>query len=210
MELHFGAQVEPRDGIRLGDLTRVVYEPEARQVQALVVETADTHEAEILVPIEAVDAADDETVQLALSTEQFDSLDQYAWAHNVAPPPDRDHADIAEEDEIGPGTESPPVGAATGIESIAFTPIIEEEDYIPLGDGVIDRSTEVWGTDGRLGHVHAVFIEDDTRRIQTFLVREGTVFTHDVEIDVGWVESMHAETIVLEVDKATVEAANRE
>jgi sporulation protein YlmC with PRC-barrel domain len=210
MEFHFGTAVEPSDGIRYGDLRRVVYDPETLEVVYLVVETADTDDDEILVPMGSIESADADIVQAALSTEQFDSLDQFAWSRNLAPPPNRDYADIDEEDEIAPGTESPPVGAATGIESIAFTPIIEEEEYIPTGDGVIDADTEVWGTDGLLGKLRAVEVDDQTRRMASFTVREGTIFTHDVAVPVDWVDVIRPESIALTVDRGAVEAANPE
>ena len=148
---------------------------------------------------------DDEIVQLALSEDEFEDLDVYSLSHNVAPPPDRDFADVDEEDELAPGSESPPVGAATGIESIAFVPIVEEDLYIPGGDGVFDRSTEVWATDGLVGHVRAVNMEDETGRISGVVVRHGTIFTHEIAVPVEYVETMRTDTVVLNVDRAAVD-----
>jgi sporulation protein YlmC with PRC-barrel domain len=206
MEFHFGARVLGIDDIGLGELTRVVYDPETWEIDVLIAQSVRMGERELQVPLAVVESTEDETVQLSLSEHEFEDLDVYSWSHNVAPPPDRDFADVDEEDELTPGSESPPIGAATGIETIAFTPIIEEEVFIPSGDGVIDRSTEVWATDGLVGNVRTVNLDDQTGRISRVLVRHGTIFTHEIVVPVEYVETMRTDTIVLSVDRAAVDA----
>jgi uncharacterized protein YrrD len=204
MEFHFGAQVQRSDGERLGELTRVVYDPDSREIDYLVAQSAHMGEREVKIPLEAVELTDDETVQVALTENEFETLEEYSFSHNVAPPPDRDFADIDEE-ELAPGTESPPVGAATGIESIAFIPIVEEDVYIPVGDGVIDRSTEVWATDGLVGNARAVATDDGTRRIRDILVRHGTIFTHEITVPAECIEAIRTGAVVLNVERSFVD-----
>jgi sporulation protein YlmC with PRC-barrel domain len=206
MEFHFGARVLGMDEIGLGELTRVVYDPETWRIDVLIAQSVRMGERELQVPLNVVETTDDETVQLSLSEDEFEDLDVYSWSHNVAPPPDRDFADVDEEDELAPGSESPPIGAATGIETIAFTPIIEEDVFIPSGDGVIDRLTEVWATDGLVGSVRTVNVDDQTGNISRLLVRHGTIFTHEIEVPVEYVETMRTDTIVLNVDRSAVDA----
>lgn len=211
MEFHFGAQVQRNDGTRLGELTRVVYDFEARTIDFLVVQSAHMGERELKVPLGTIEMTDDETVQVGITEDEFEGLDEYASAHNVAPPPDRDFAEIDEQDELAPGTESPPVGAATGIESIAFIPIVEEDVFVPNGDTVIDRTTEVWATDGLVGHVRAV-IADDTppSSISAVIARRGTIFTHDVTIPRDCIEAMRIDAVVLNVERAAVDEQDAE
>jgi uncharacterized protein YrrD len=205
MEFHFGAQVQRNDGDRLGELTRVVFDPDSLDIVFLVAQSAHMGEREVKIPLDTVEETDDETVQITLSKDEFESLEEYSSSRNTAPPPDRDFADIDEADELAPGTETPPVGAATGIESIAFIPIVEEAVYIPVGDGVMDRSTEVWATDGMVGNARAVTVDDSTYRIRQVLVRHGTIFTHEVVVPAEFIESMRTDTIVLTVDRAAVD-----
>jgi uncharacterized protein YrrD len=205
MEFRFGAQVQRNDGDRLGELTRVVYDAENREIDFLVAQSAHLGEREVKVPLETVEMTDNETVQVTATEAEFEALEEYSSSHNVAPPPDRDFADIDEEDQLAPGTEAPPVGAATGIESIAFIPIVEEDVYIPSGDGVIDRSTEVWATDGLLGKARAVTSDDTTRRIREVTVRQGTIFTHEITVSTECIESMRTDTIVLNVERSVVD-----
>lgn len=206
MDFHFGARVLGNEEIGVGELTRIVYGPEAWTIDFLIAESAHMGERELQVPLDVVVTTDDETVQLAISEDEFENLDEFSRSYNVSPPPDRDFADVEEEDEIAPGSTSPPVGAATGIESIAFVPIVEEDLYIPSGDGVLDRSTEVWATDGLAGNVRAVTMDDDSRRISGIVVRHGALFTHDVTVPVDLVESMRTDAVVLKVARSTVDA----
>jgi sporulation protein YlmC with PRC-barrel domain len=205
MEFHFGARVLGNDEVGLGELTRIVYVPESREIDFLIAQSAHLGERELQVPLDVVETTDDESVKVSMSENEFEDLDEYSFSHNVSPPPDRDFADVNHEDELAPGSASPPVGAATGIESIAFIPIVEEDVYIPSGDGVIDRSTEVWATDGLSGNVRAVTMDDESRRISGVVVRHGTIFTHEILVPVEYVESMRTDTIVLKVDRSAVD-----
>ncbi len=205
MDFHLGARVLGNDEVGLGELTRVVYDLDTWTIDFLIAQSARMGERELQVPLDAVETTDDESVQTWMSEDEFEDLEEYARSHNISPPPDRDFAEVDEEDELVPGSESPPVGAATGIESIAFIPIMEEDTYIPSGDAVIDRSTEVWATDGLVGNVRTVTMDDDTGRIREVVVRHGTIFTHEIVVPVEHVESMRTDTIVLKVERATVD-----
>lgn len=196
MDFYFGAQAQQTDGTRLGELTRVVIDPETRTVDCFVVEAAHLEEREVKLPLESVDSTDDETVTVTLTREEFDDLPEYSVARNTAPPPE---LDVASEDV------TPPVGAATGIESIAFVPIVEEDTYIPTGDDVLDRSTEVWATDGLVGALRAVLVDADTRAIGYLVVRHGTIFTHELTVPAAYIGSARTGAILLSVPRAKVE-----
>ena len=206
MEFHLGARVRRNNGEHLGELTRVVYDPQSLSVEFVVVQSVRLGERELSVPVEAIENTDAEQVHINLTHDEFESLDVYSSSHNVAPPPDRDYADLDEADELAPGTEVPPVGAATGIESIAFVPIVQEDVYIPTGDGVIDRATEVWATDGLVGTVRSILTEDHDSRVSELVVRHGTVFSHDVSVPATAIESTRSGNIVLSVERSAVDA----
>lgn len=204
MEFQLGAQVRTGDDDHLGELTRVVYNPDSLGIDRLVVQSVRIGEREVQVPLESVASTDDGVLKLSLSEDEFEALDDFSYSRNVAPPPDRDFAQIDPEDELAPGSEVPPIGAATGIESIAYIPIIEEEIFVPTGDGVVDRATEVWATDGLLGHVRAVISEQGTGQIQELIVRHGTVFTQEMNVPVRYIEAMRLDTVVLNVEQSAV------
>ncbi len=198
MQLQFGAQVQSEDGDRLGELRGAVFDPSTGEVVSLVAQSAHMGERELLVPLEHISFTDDVTVQLRLAGDEFESLEEFSSSRNIAPPPDRDFADVDDDDDgLSTVTEVPPVGAATGIEAIAFTPIVQESIYVPTGDEVIDRTTEVWAQDGLIGSLAGVTIGDLDHRFMELQAREGTIFTTDVRIPVDLITLMRSDTIEL-------------
>jgi sporulation protein YlmC with PRC-barrel domain len=207
MFFHLGSGVRQREGQKLGELRRIGYDPETQQIAYLVVEHSGFEGPEVLVPIDAVQSADDDAVYLELSQEQFDGLEDYDDTRNIAPPPDADHMAVDEIQDPFDVPDVPPVGAATGIESIGFTPVVEETVHLPPGEQVIDSGSSVWATDGKIGHVRDVLVSDETDRITSLVVESGWLFLHDTEIPFEWVANVRPETIILNVDRATVEAS---
>jgi len=207
MEFHLGAQMRNPDGKVLGTLQRVVYQQESSRVVSLVALHGGWSEREVFVPIGQVQAADDEAVEITLRGDQYDMLDIYSETRNVAPPPDAAEvsSDLVHEPVDVPDVL--PVGAATGVESIAFTPIVEELSYVLPGEQVVDHSTVVWAIDGEVGKVSSVLVDDETMRLSGFLAQRGVIFTHSARVPMEWVENVLPETIVLTVDRATVERA---
>jgi sporulation protein YlmC with PRC-barrel domain len=122
----------------------------------------------------------------------------------VAPPPLADN--LATDDTIEPENvpDVPPVGAATGVESIAFTPVIQEDERVAGQDDVIDHDFSVWATDGEIGRLSDVRIDGETRRITGFGVQKGVLFHHEVDIPRDLVAGIRPGTIVLTVEKASL------
>lgn len=205
MDFHFGAYVSSRDGVRLGDLHAVVFDRATGEVTSLVVDP-DGQEAEYrLLPIGAVDSGDATEVFAALTNDQFVDLPRFAEVRNIAPPPTADNLETDENLEPENVPDIPPVGAATGVESIAFTPVLEEEIAVPAEDSVIDNGFTVRATDGDVGQVQDIVIDNQTNRITYVSVARGTVFEHDVDIPAGWLREIGPDWIGINVDLATVQ-----
>lgn len=210
MDFYFGDGVHGRDGDRLGELRAVVYDPDTHQIVELAVQHAGFAGHVLLAPIGAVRAADHSGVDLELSLAQFDTLPTFADERNVAPPPDAENITDDEITEPIDVPDVPPVGAATGVESIAFTPIVQETLHVPPFDTVIDGDTRVWATDGEIGKVRAVQMNDQTDRIAGFLVHHGLIFGHDLQVPIESVTSIQPATITLHVERGQVPAARPE
>lgn len=210
MDFHLGTDVRGPEDERLGELRRIVFDPETWEVVSLVVQHAGLDEREVIVPIGAVDSADHEGIILELSSDQFSGMERFADVHNLAPPPVADN--LATEDTIEPDNvpDVPPVGAATGVESIAFTPVIQEDERVDGQDDVIDHESSVWATDGEVGRLSDIQVDDETRRITGFAVTKGVLFRHEVEIPRDLVASIRPGTIVLTVEKASLADNNDE
>jgi uncharacterized protein YrrD len=210
MQLQLGADVRLPDGGKLGELVRLVYDLAAQQVHSIVVLRNRVNGGEVLVPVGVIQSADDEAVLLDVDEEQFATFEPFEHTHNLAPPPDA--AEVTS-DLIHDPVDVPdvaPVGAATGVESIAFTPIVEEDMNVPTGDQVLDRSTTVWATDAEVGHLKAAWVSDQSGQVTDFLAERGLIFPHDTLVPIDLVLSIHSETIVLTVPAHTLENANND
>jgi hypothetical protein len=208
MLLQFGADVRDPDGGKLGTLRRAILDDEAQAVIEITAEHAAFDEREVIIPMEFVLDSDDVTVEVDLTEDEFNGLEEYARIRNVAPPPDA--AEVGSDIVKGPDVPDVlPVGAATGIESIAFTPIEEEAVRTPPGDVALESNTRVYATDGELGHVKAVGIDGDTLSVQFIAVESGFVFLKDRDVPIDLIEAIRPETVVLRVAKVELaEQAN--
>lgn len=210
MDFHFGAIVSDGAGTRLGDLHAVVFDRATGEVTNLVVDPNGLEADYRLVPIGSVDSTDRTEIFVALSDEQFAALPRYAEVRNIAPPPVADN--LIDEENAAPEIvpDVPPVGAATGVESIAFTPILLEETAVPSDDSVISGSYTVRATDGDIGLVQDVIADDQTNRITWLSVAQGVVFSRDVDIPAGWLREIGPDWISISVDRQTVENRQRD
>ncbi len=210
MQLQFGVDVRRPDGGKLGELRRAVFDPGTQQITAIVVLHNRLDGREIKVPIGVVGSADDESASLDVSEEQFDQFEDFATTRNVAPPPDAAEVTSDLIDDPVDVPDEPPIGAATGVESIAFIPIVEEVIHVPTGDQVLDSSTTVWATDAELGHLIQLRLADETNRVESLIVEHGFFFHRRTEVAFDLVENVLSETIVLSVPASELPADDYE
>jgi uncharacterized protein YrrD len=201
MDFRFGDEVWRPDGGKLGELRRAVLDPETDEVVSLVVLESRVDGAEVVVPIGLVDSAEEGSVVLSTTQDQFEGLDRFAGLRNLAPAPDAANIKRHEITDPVDVPDIPPFGASAGVESIAYTPILEEDVYVPPYDRVIDGQTVVYATDGEVGHIHSLRIHDDTRRLESIVVVHGVVFAHFVVVPIEVVTDIQPESIVLSVPK---------
>lgn len=213
MDFHLLSYVRQQDdGSQLGELRRVIYDPERRQLVSLIVQESDLAGHAVVVPMDVVAAADDDAVYVSLTLDQLRDLEPYAYAVNVAPPPadvdPRTHsADLDE--ELLDIPDVAPVGAADGITSIAFTPIMEVQRSIPEGAVPIDDATSVFAGDRDLGNVKRISVDDTSSEVSAFMVERGLIFTHAIEVPAEWVAGVETGRIDLNVPISVVEEHNR-
>lgn len=205
MNLWFGRDVRDDAGDKLGELQGVVYNPESQQVLALVVQRVGFDQPDYLVTLRAVDTVDPdgEEVYLNVTPEEFDRMRPLSEdEENIAPPPDAGNVtdDLVKEPVDVPDV--PPVGAATGVESIAYTPIIKEMSNLRPGDIVINRTTEVSARDGIAGHICRIFVDDMSHEITGLIAKRGPIlFEHEVGVPLERVRHFSTEAIDVDTNK---------
>jgi|SRR5438105_7439195 len=88
MQIQLGAHVRTSDGHRLGEIKRVVWDPETNEVRDFVVSTGGLIGHDVLISREVIERASVGTDEIAvdLTKDELNGLEHYADA-NFAPPP---------------------------------------------------------------------------------------------------------------------------
>jgi sporulation protein YlmC with PRC-barrel domain len=202
VDYHIGAPIFDRNGERLGSLKHVVVDPSTSQVADIVLGESGLLGRDVIVPVSSVGQAEPDRVDLTLDREQAHALEDFVTTSYQAPPPGMfagspwvSGALIT--DGIGP------VGAASGIESIAYTPVVDTIEQIPPGDVDVAPGTEVWATDGKIGHVRDIVTEEQTGKIRGLVVEGGRFFSHkDYEVSLAQVAEIADDRVSLKMSKA--------
>ncbi|MGI8824155.1 MAG: PRC-barrel domain-containing protein [Chloroflexota bacterium] len=212
MNLHLGADVRQRGGDKFGELQGIVYDPQSHHVMALVVQQSGLAGEDTLVTARAISGTDmdGEEVYLNLTPDQFANMKPlYERSDNIAPPPDAANVVSNTVREPFDIPDVPPLGAAVGVESIAFTPLIQEITNLRQQDVLVGRSTLVRAMDGDVGQVVRVFVDDDSGSMTGLVAERGLVFTHDVFVPMHTVASLNQDEIELNVDKGVLQEYKR-
>lgn len=207
MDFHIGAPIYDRDGDHVGNVKHVVIDPETREVAEIVLGESGILGREVVVPIGAVETAEQDRVDVALDREQVKGLTDFTVTSYQAPPPELfGGAPWANAGLVAQGVA--PVGAATGLESIAFTPIVDTTQHIPEGDVDLSPGTDVYASDGKVGSIRDVIVDEQTNRVRAFIVEKGFVFHEDVEVSVDQVARFDDNRVTLTVAKEDLKPVN--
>jgi uncharacterized protein YrrD len=207
VDFHIGAPIFDRSGQRLGSLKHVIVDPDTKEVAEIVLEQSGIMGRDVVVPLGAVNKAGRESVELALDKEQARALPDFILTKYETPPPDLVSAyPWATGALIAQGMA--PVGAAAGLESIAFTPIVDTIEQIPPGDVDLSPGTEVWASDGKIGSIRDVIVDEQTRRIRGFIIESGFLLHKDTEVSLDQVVQISEDRVTLKVSKADLNPAS--
>jgi len=205
MELQLESAVVSADGVDLGKIHRIIFDPASAEVKSIVLKKGVFFARDVAVPIENVGAATAERVELRLSREQVDNVPDfvegdYTWPH---------------EGWISPygwpmGSVMWPMAfsADQGYPSGYAVPdsVIEQAKKVDIENAVVGRGSEVLASGGeKVGEVHNLVIDPASHKPSSVVVRSGFVFTEDVEIPGDLIDSYDDFKVTLNVDKRTVE-----
>lgn len=205
MDFHIGRPVMAEDG-RAGTLDRLVYDPAADRVRALVVRQDGLLPHDVLVPLDRVLAADEEEVRLRGTVEEIASLEGFSHAQFTQPP----------EDWL------PPLGIDAASSAFLFpaspyavgafvptTPLTVPSDEVveerPAGSLDLTGDTVVNCTDGLAGTVDRVLTQGNSDRVTHLIVRRGSLITRDIMVPADRITSTDEQTVQLSISQADLE-----
>lgn len=191
MQVELGAKVNTADGKELGTIDKLILEPESGEVKAIVVQKGLLFTRDVEIPLEGIAGQEAGRVRLHATSEQVDDLPRFMEGSYTTPPPGR----IAEY-EAAYGYPSaaflwPARGAAAPAPSAygdeALGDVGDEVRSLhgkqDRANAVIEVGSEVRSRDGeKVGTVRRVVFDTSDGTPTAIVVREGFLFTEDVEL----------------------------
>lgn len=201
MDIELGTPVFGSDG-RLGSVEAIVMHPKEERVTHLVVRHGHLFAVSKVVPVEIVAEAKPARVLLRLDRAGFDRMPDFLTQHFTNEPP---------ESLAGPLRTIPPDGVLWPSTLVGWylpaevpEPTSFVEENLPPGELPLKTGTEVYATDGKVGHVEEVCFDRASGRASSLVVRRGFLFHRDVTLPIEWVAGI-GERVRLNRSKAELE-----
>jgi sporulation protein YlmC with PRC-barrel domain len=190
MSFTIGAHASCEDG-PCGTVRRVVVDPLARTVTHLVVEPRQRHEPARLVPVDVAETTRG-GVNLRCSKADFEEFDAAEETQFVAGPIGYENYE-PEQVLSWPyfGLHGGQAGSVGGMADVPGVPQTYIQETLPEGEVDVRRGDPVYATDGPVGHVHGLAMDQDSRRVSHVLLAEGHLWGRkEVAIPIGAVTSV--------------------
>jgi sporulation protein YlmC with PRC-barrel domain len=190
MSFTIGAHAACEDG-PCGTVRQVVIDPLARTVTHLVVEPRHRHAVPRLVPV-GIAQSTPGGVNLRCSKadfEDFDAAEETQFVAGTAGYEDYEPAQVLSWPYFG--LHGGQAGSVGGVAEVPGAPRTYTEETLPEGEVDVRRGEPVYATDGAIGHVHGLAIDQDSRRVSHVLLAEGHLWGRkEVAIPISAVRSV--------------------
>jgi uncharacterized protein YrrD len=221
MDIELGKPVLGNDGEEIGDVERLIVDPNERVVREFMIKEGTLLSTDRIVHIDLVTRIDsDGTVHLSIASDDADSLPAFVEDRYVAPTEhelnEMPQAWIGAAGGAGGGpllwgAAGPPrgePGQGSMFEPASVPTAPAEPDYpIDQTNVVIDEGTDVVDKDGEaVGTVDEVHY-DAQGRISGLKVTSGTIFTKKLNVPLKWVDSMQPDAVRLSITGEEAESA---
>ncbi|MDP8921985.1 MAG: PRC-barrel domain-containing protein [Chloroflexota bacterium] len=224
MRVELGTHVLTSDGKDVGKIEKLVVDPNSGTVRLVVVRKGLLLPRDVEIRVEELRPGEDGRVHLSYTAEQVDRLPEFVESEYTAPT-------AGYESPLGYPADSLVWSAGyapTGVPTAGYTPpqpthipeapdratTAEIEDFQlnrDLTNAVIEEGDAVLSRDGdKVGEVHSVTFDVETRRPTRLVVRKGFLFTEDVELPWTSIDGVDDGTVYLTLSKSEVERAARE
>lgn len=166
MQIELGAHVRTSDGHRLGEVKKIVWDPQTNEVRDFVVSTGGLIGHDVLISREVIEkgSAGTDEIAVAMTKDELNALEHYDDA-NFAPPP---------YGWMAPATYTYPIASYIFPTDATAVPLAApSDDAVRPRRPVIKKGMKVRDVDGTvLGEVSEVRIDDMTGELRSILVDE--------------------------------------
>jgi uncharacterized protein YrrD len=199
MRLKKGDEVYSSQGEKLGDIERVVLDPDTKEVTHLVVGKGFLFKTNKLIAMDMVDPTIENRITLRASKQQLDEFQDFEETHYV----NVDQTENPSSDELPAGNQVPvsywypPINLAWwragGTDNPITYPampvyVARTEQNIPEGTVALEEGAKVMSSDDKhIGNIEQVIIDPQDKRVTHFVVSEGTLLKERKLVPVLWI-----------------------
>lgn len=204
MRFQKGSDVLASDGEKIGNVDRVVIDPESHQVSHLVAGEGIFFASGRVIPIGLVESTDEEAVKLNKTAEELeDALPVFEEAYFVEL--DEDDQPFEEVDAL---YWYPPVGGWWNTGNILGYAmpqyVLKAERNIPKDMVALEEGASVRAKDGEhVGNIVRVITEGD--RVTHLVLSAGLLFSEEIVVPSKWIHDARENEVVLSVESKTLE-----
>jgi PRC-barrel domain len=184
-QIHIRAPVRTLDDELVGEVHRVVIDLEQRAIVSVVVLGRGPLARDVLVPVDVIEALDEDQLILRLTRDELDELPGFTYTEYVTPPP-----------------------TWTSLVPRIIRPAwlaVSERKRLGAHQQDITPGSRVLGVDGDLGPVDRVEV-DRTGQIEAFWVRGDGLFATDMRIPIEWIQQTDVQgNLRIDATKADIE-----
>jgi sporulation protein YlmC with PRC-barrel domain len=189
MKIELGARVHTSDGQDIGTIDQLVLDPATNEIKSAVIHKGAFLGRDVEVPLTSLEPDRAGGARLAYTAEQVDDLPEFfASNYTTSPPPG--YVPIEGYPLTGllywsvPHGMTPPLpmqeDSLSSAESEDVTEALRRQD---IENALISEGGDVKSRDGqKIGTLHHLTFDPDTNQLARFVVRNGFLFTEDIDL----------------------------
>ncbi len=222
-KIELGAAVRSADGQEVGAVDRLIVDPDHGNVTAAVIRTGSLLPHDVEIPLTAMTVDGPEDVRLAYTADHLDDLPEFCEStHTITPPAGYVVPLLAYPAgalywpaTFGYGTVVPPyAGVSSVVDAEADRGGPTEANRAwrrqHLENAVVGEGSVVLSRDGeQVGELHRLVFDADSGDVAGLVVRQGWLFTEEVELPAALIAGVDDGVISLSVDTADLIARGR-
>ena len=206
MRLVKGADVYAANGEKLGTLSRVIIDPNTREVTHIVIENGLLFTTSKLVPLSNIDPHNEEAIILKSSEQDLEQLQDFQESEYV-------NLDTAEypESEADASLWYPPMNSAlwrTGMYApYPAMPVytMKTTQNIPDGTVALEEGASVLSKDDKhIGNIEQLIVDTQDNRVTHIVLNDGLLVKDRKLIPVLWISSISENEVHLSVGSGTL------
>jgi uncharacterized protein YrrD len=203
MELKEGTSVYTRDGQEVGKISRFVLDPGTNHMTHVVVQKGWLLREDKVVPIEMIDTANEERVELNEQVKNYEDLPPFEETHYVNATDEEGYRQRAPGAFVPASYWYPPMGYVadrTYGPNVYTWPPIEVKQNIPAYTVPLKEGANIISVDGKhVGDLERLFVASDTNNVTHFVISQGLLLKERKLVSAGWVKSVDEDEVHLSV-----------